>query len=488
MENKGLTNPIFKFFSRYLRELIEFSLGQWFSAIINFIALPFISRLISPSEFGKGSMFLIASSLFYIFISLGTDQSYLRYFHRVSPDKLGELFWTCVCIPLCFFIILQPLLFFTSNKLSYLVTGESELKILVYLDLAVLTTLFREFLAARIRMKGKGLVFSINNVIVGILNVFISIIYAKYIAPGFLALVWGQIVSNIVSLAYLLTADRENLLPIKINIYIVKEILAYGFPLMISMLAFWLFTYLGRLLLRFYFTFEDIGAYSAAIRILGVLNLINASIQIYWIPKSFEIYEKRQERIKDFKNITQILSGVLGLISLLMIAFKDVIFKLLASEYKKGASFIPYLVLVFVAQGLGTVTERGINFKGKTYLFLLGYIAAIFVQVMLSIFLVPYFGPRAIAFAVGLASLVKFSISTYFSVKLYKVDYGLTVIFADIAILFIVSAVFLWNLSEVLKYFTIILGIILISFRIIGTYISLRRDQDFVLSKLFKKD
>ncbi|PEY45958.1 polysaccharide biosynthesis protein, partial [Bacillus cereus] len=42
-----------------LKKFLSFSIGSWLSIIIGFISTPIITRILSPEEFGKSSLFMV---------------------------------------------------------------------------------------------------------------------------------------------------------------------------------------------------------------------------------------------------------------------------------------------------------------------------------------------------------------------------------------------------------------------------------------------
>ena len=61
-----------------VRRLIQFSIGSIGAAFLNLILIPITTYYLSPEEYGKTSMFLLAQTLLIYVIYLGFYQSFTR--------------------------------------------------------------------------------------------------------------------------------------------------------------------------------------------------------------------------------------------------------------------------------------------------------------------------------------------------------------------------------------------------------------------------
>lgn len=66
---------------RLFKKLMQFSVGSVIVLILGFISQPIITRIISPVEMGKFSVFNTILSLLMVFIIMGLDQAYGRFFY-----------------------------------------------------------------------------------------------------------------------------------------------------------------------------------------------------------------------------------------------------------------------------------------------------------------------------------------------------------------------------------------------------------------------
>ena len=75
--------------NRLVKKFIEFSIGNGIVLLLGFISSPIITRIISPEEYGKASMFTTFTSLIVLIATMGMDQAYIRYFND-EEEEIGR--------------------------------------------------------------------------------------------------------------------------------------------------------------------------------------------------------------------------------------------------------------------------------------------------------------------------------------------------------------------------------------------------------------
>ncbi|HOP32216.1 MAG TPA: lipopolysaccharide biosynthesis protein [Candidatus Hydrothermia bacterium] len=414
-----------RFYIKLLGKVFSFSLGNILNGIISIFTLPIITRIISPSEFGKASMFTLAYSLLFTLVKVGADESFLRFFHSTKEEERSTLFWSCIVPPFIILCTVAIPIILWSDTLSIFLFGTVNSSMIILLLACTATGVFLDFNIARVKLHQRGSLFSASLVSQSLVNFIVIILYAKIVRPSFECMVLGQISANIIGIFLTLIFDRSNLIPIRVNHNLFKTILKYGVPLMFGIVLSLLHMWVGRIILRGYSTFDEIGVYSIALRIISIFNIIVVGFQSFWVPYSFEIYENVPSQKKIFYYMSEIVTFVSVLIGLFIVVFKEAIIKILAPLYPQATELLPMLVIVPVLSTIGLVTERGINFEKKTYLFTIGYVISILLQVAIGISLVRHLHGKAIAISFAIAAIVKFVIHTYFSIKLTSYDFAI---------------------------------------------------------------
>ena len=437
-----MQNPSLKY--GFLKSYLSFSTGTWVSAVISFFAVPITSWLISPSDYGKGNMFLVIHSMVLLMALFGTPNAMMRFYHNV--DYRERLLWSCLIISLGLSTIFGFFAVIFKEQIGILLI-EQKSNVHLILTASVFLGVFQTFNQTVIRMQGRGLIYSALQVVNSISNVAFVIGYAVFIQRNFYAILYAQLFSSLTTLSLGIYLQREHWLPIKIDKNLVREILTYSYPFLFSGLLWWLLGWTDRIVLRMYTSFAEIGLYSAAFKLIAVMNLFTTGFSTFWYPFAYEQYEKNSENREIFSKVFDYVSFLMLALGLIVLSGKNLIFVLFAKSYRPSAYIAPFLLLHPVSIMMAIVVARGIDFAKKTYWFMVSDGVAALFNLFGNLLLIPSLGAKGAALSTGLSYVIVFAIESSVSVRLYPVRYlhdrGRVEIFRGE--LWTVSQGFAWN-------------------------------------------
>jgi len=283
-------------------------------------------------------------------------------------------------------------------------------------------------------MKGKGMLYSVVNVVRALSNVIFIIIYAYFVKKDFYAIVYAQLFSNLVSLVIGILFEHSYWFPIRINRTETIQVLKYGFPFIFSSIMMWLLSWTDRFVLRIFTDFNEIGLYSAAFKIVSAVSLFTSGFGTLWYPFAFEQYEKNPENKAVFSKALDYASFLFFSIGFIVLAIKNVVFLLLAKSYRPAASISPFLLLTVFVPTINTIVVRGIDFSKKTYWFIISDSCGVIFNLVGNFLLIPILGSRGAAISTGLSYVVLLVIESTVSERLYPVGYNLKRVYYAIAL------------------------------------------------------
>lgn len=408
-----------------LKTFFHFSAGPWLAAVISFITTPITTYFIIPQEFGKASMYSVALSLILQVVLLGTDQSFVRMFYEVKEEERTSLLWNSLLVPVFSCLVCCIVLIFFRSDISNLLFGVPDrLFPIIMLSSTLMISLFERFSTLVLRMKKRGLAFSSLRVVSVVSNTLGIIFYALFFGKSFYAVIFGSFLSNLlvctVSISLEIKFWKKGL---SLSSKKIKEVIFYGLPFVPAFLVSWLFVSMDKLALRSYSTFTEIGLYAAGNKIVAVLLLIQTGFSTFWTPISFERFGQKDSNLF-YSRIAQLLAGLMFLLSVVTITFKDFVIMFLAGAYLPAAKIMPFLIFHPLMYTVSEVTVVGINFKKRTYWHILVSILSAGVNFIGNYFLVPIYGAKGAALSTGVAYIVFFYARTIISRKLYPVYYS----------------------------------------------------------------
>jgi O-antigen/teichoic acid export membrane protein len=383
-------------------------------------------------------MFTLVYNIALLVSLTGLDQSFVRYYYQ--EEEKSELFWSCLFLPIAFGTFVSFVFILFESPFSLILYDKNYQGIGLFFTISLMTGILQRFNQLSIRMQKRGLFYSLLDVANSLGNVGGSVVFAVVISRNFYAIVFGQIIGNILALCLGFLLDRASRKLSTVNFKRIGEFLKYGLPLLPTYLLFWLFSSIDRISLRQYSNFTEIGLYSAAFKIVSVMMLFQTGFTTFWVPTAYEKYETQSDPKRFFKKANNTVSFVIFLFGLLVLAFKDVIFLLFEKSYRDASFIAPFLILQPVMYVISETTVLGINFTKKTHWHIaVTGLAALFNFVGNQL-LVPHLGAKGAALSTGLSYILFFTLRTIIAEKLYPIGFNLKKIY--IGTLIISSAAF----------------------------------------------
>lgn len=424
--------------ARLVKSYFSFSIGVWINAVISFITVPISSWLIDPTEFGKATMFSTIYSMLSMIALLGIPSGLMRLYHQVEERE--KLLWSSLIIPLNLSVVTAVFVLFFKGQVNQFLVGESESSAYIVLILMLFLGVIQAFNQTVIRMQGKGLIYSTLQVLSSISNVGFVIPYAIFVQRNFYALLYAQLFSTAVTLALGIYFQREHWFPVKIDKDLVKEIFLFSYPFLVIWILLWLLGWTDRVVLRMYSSFTEIGLYSAAFKLIAVMNLFASGFQTFWQPFAYEQHEKNPDSKSVFRKVFDYITFVMFALALALLAAKNLVFLLFAKSYRDAAYIAPFLLLYPVATIMNSVAARGIDFAKKTYWFMVSRSIAVAFNFIGNILLVPILGAKGAALTTGLSYVIVFAIEGAIAERLYRVGYKFGRAYMMFVVYFITAA------------------------------------------------
>ncbi len=409
------------------RLFFQFSLGTWASAVLNVLTLPVITWLISPEEFGRAAMFLLAYNLLQVVITLGQDQSYIRFYNEI-PEEHRALIFGRTLLPIFFaWLAVVAIIEFFSEDVARLLFEEPKPNLIHLFCITLLLGVLNRFGQLILRMKGRAVLYSAVQLLVVATNMAVTIAYATWINRSFDAVIAGfsaSLAAGAFGGFILERAEWRSLVSIPKNAQLpsARKIFVYGLPFTPTFLIDWGFQGAERAFLRVYATFSEIGIYSMASRLSSSLSVVQTGFNAFWSPYVFNRFNQDPEDNAFYKQAFDfIVAGFSGLILLVLLA-KDLLHFILGQEYAASINLFILLLLVPFFSTLSEVTSVGINLSKKTHWHFYIILAVSLVSLVNCYILIPALGAKGAVVANVLSNAAFFAFRTYCGIRLYRIN------------------------------------------------------------------
>ena len=406
---------------RIIESFFKFSIGPWLSAFISFLSTPVITWLIIPEEFGKAAMFQIAYSFLLVSTGLGADQSFIRFFYEKSATEKPALLFQSIIPTFVSGLIATALILSMWRFTSNVILGKEALFPIIALSIMIFIGNIERFSSLVLRMKNRGIAYSMVRVIFSFTNVIFIILYAFTISRDFTAVVFGLLGSTCISMIVSIVLEKElwKTISSACNFSYLKTILTYGIPFVPTFIIYWIFQSIDKIFLRNFTTFSEIGLYSTAFKMALALRMIQVGFTTFWTPMAYENYHKNPDSTYLYEKAFNMIASIMLILGLMLILFRDLIVLILAGSYHDIIYIMPFLLFIPIMYTISEVVVIGINIKQKTHWHIWIAIIALSANFFLNLFLVPIYGAKGAAISIGISYVILFYSRTFVSMKLF---------------------------------------------------------------------
>ena len=412
-------------------KFLEFGIGNIVVLFLGFISTPIITRIISPEQFGRSSMFNTITNIIAVIILVGLDQAFVRFFYEEEEDKRSKLALKSILIPTLLSLMFNVVILISYKYISKLIIGDVSISVILVLCIHNIFLMISRFSLLTIRMQQKAKLYSLLQVIGKISYIVIIVLLFKLYGDNYKTIIYAIVFSNIIMVLISLWSQRSfwisGISNIKSNAKCrtsFKDLIKFGYPLVFTLLINWVFQSIDKISIKTFNGYNELGLYSSALTIIALLNALQSTFNTFWTPISYEKYSENQEDRVFFSKASMTISFIMLILSTFMIMFKDIIILLLGNRYKEAIFIVPFLVFMPLMNTVSETTVIGINFLKKPKYHIHIAILSCITNVIGNLILVPKLGGVGAAISTGISYIVFYMIRTSISVKLYKVNYN----------------------------------------------------------------
>ncbi len=397
----------------------DFGIGPLFGMVIGMLTVPITTRLVSPEEFGKSSLFTLIQTIFNLLVLLGFDQSYVRFYNQKDIDK-KSLLYNCMFFPCCLCALLIFILIVFRNSISIFMFGQYEPLLILGMAFFLPALIFNRFAILTIRMDLRGKMYSFINIFQQVLTFVSLLIFLFFYEKSFRSIVLSTIVSTVITslLSIILSKNFGKLISIKLNKQLLWDLAKFGLPLIPAGVLMWIMNSFDKIGLRTWSTFEELGLYSAAFKIVSLLTVFQNIFSTSWTPIAYKWYEEKVPN-KRFEDVGIIVLSLMTLLFSMIFIFRNVIIFFLGSEYRNTASVFIFLLFNPALYTVLEVTGKGIAFMKKSIYSLVASFVAATINFIGNYYMIPLYGAIGAALSTCTSYLIFFFVKTFLARKIW---------------------------------------------------------------------
>lgn len=413
----------------FIKDTLVYGLGNGLKKFIGLFLLPFYTRALSVGEFGVLETLGTTAALLSGFFSMGLDSACGFYYFKAADNRKKDVLSTALFLRIFSFLLIVPLFFFR-DTFSQLLFGSIDYAFLVLMILLLVpVNLLMSEQSHLFRYFRQPWSYNLITILKSLSNIGLGITLVIVLKKGVEGAVWARIGSSLLVVVIAFVGFNYRKYNFKFSFYWARKLLKYGFPLIWSGIATWVFNSSDRYFLVHYSDLHEVGLYSIGAIFSQPVLLINMAVQMSFAVLFFQLYyaEKSPEKPQSRKmaiDLYLVYLTVAVLLSTLMSVYADFLVPFVTTpDYGAGAKVIPFLVFAHVAAQSFQTMGPGISLAEKTwhYAWITG--ATALLNMGLNFLMVPRWGFMGAGLATLISFVVYWQVKVWVASKYFRVGY-----------------------------------------------------------------
>lgn len=452
--------------------------------------LPFLTRVLSPKDYGIVALISLISIIMSGVLSLGTGNSLgVLYYKEEELSKRPSIIWSNFSLLVINGIFWYAVVWLVAPSLSILIFQTNEYQNLIRISFlgSVLTAMVDPWMAF-LRMNEKAKKHLFLTLVSMFLNIVLSIYFVLILSWGIKGLlIAGTMSASIMVIVIWFFVGRK--LKFHVNPKLFFPLIRIGFPSIFGLFAFFIIDYADRQMIERILSLSDLGVFSVGYSFgLGMLVAVSA-FGTAW-PPFFMSYVKKQDkaRVVFGRVLTYYIITYGSLCVLFFFVAKPILILMTAPSFHDAWKILGIVATGYVFKGCYLILVPGVYFAEKlVYQSIIEWIAAI-LNIGFNLWLIPLYGILGAAYATFLSYFSLPIIAWLVARRYLKVDYEWSRVISVSLIVF-VTCVTLYQVSEyfssdifnvMLCATTVFCAYLIITFRISLS----KKERNIILNKI----
>jgi O-antigen/teichoic acid export membrane protein len=411
-----------------LKTLSVYSFGNIINAAVPFLLLPFLTNYLSTADYGIIAIFQIILSFTNPVSGVSVDGAVTReyYFLKDNPTAFGKFVSNglfIVTVATGFVLILY---YFFADTISAYTDFPSE-----WLWVVLVCSFSNNLIEVTLsiwRVKLKATYYVLFRFLRTLLEMGISILLILYIDESWKSRVEGQLyVSILFALLALFFMWKMNVFRFRfhINKKYLKEIAAFGIPLIPHAIGAVFITMADRLFITNMISIEETGLYSVGFQVAQIISLIQTSFNQAWVPYFYGKLKENSHLVNlKIVKFSYLYFGLMILLVIILTLFSPLIYSLFIGESFSGSIKYVFLIsLGFAFNGMYKMVVNYFFYLKKTKFIALITVFTAIINILLNYFLILEYGAMGCAMATVIAFFIQFILVWFFSARSYKMPW-----------------------------------------------------------------
>lgn len=401
---------------QFLKDFLIYGFASILSKVVAIFLMPIYTSILTREEYGAMAMLLSVSGVIDLISNLNIHSGIARDYYDVGDNRkilISTGFWSILSLALSVMAIL-----FVSRKfwLCDVLNLESFESSFILLLLSIPTQSLMSYFSILTRFKKKPILYTIGNISSLIVQVLLSIYTVIVLRKGIPGIFFSLLISNLFAMVYFAYINRE-FLGLNFEKKYLKRALLFSIPTLPAILAGWLDSSLGQILIGKYISLTDLGVYSIALQLSSVFSLVSIALNNVWSPFLYENYQKTNFE-HQLKSIFLLFVLLICVITSGVSLFSNEIILLLSnSSYLDAGKYLTLLCIPMGVYLLFPFASSGVSISRDTKYLGYSYIIGTVLNLSFLLILLPYCGILTVPIGLAVSRVITFYLLSYVTKK-----------------------------------------------------------------------
>jgi O-antigen/teichoic acid export membrane protein len=424
-------------------QAVVYGLGNIVPRLINYAVLTFYyTRRFTIEEYGIITELHAYVAVFLVLLTYGMETGLFKF--SAGENRRSIVYSTALISLIASSLLFLILILFYRRCISTWTGYGANPEYIVYLGFTLAFDAVAAIVFAKLRIENKVrkfVIFKIINVVLTIFFVFLFleilpsfkvlseqdwyVLYFKNIEVGYVFI--ANVMASLIVLGLLLWDMRT--VKLRFDMVLLKSMLIYSIPLLISGLAGIFNETIDRILMRRLLpenvnALYELGIYGANYRIAVLMTIFIQMFRYAAEPFFFNLSKEKDAR-SIYANVLKYFT-IFSMVIFLTVSLGIDFFKyFIDRKYFEGLDIVPVVLAANVLIGILFNVNMWYKLSGKTIYGV--YITGIgaLIAVILNFVLIPHFSYRACAWIHVLSNLTMVLLTYYIGQKIYKIEYDM---------------------------------------------------------------
>ncbi len=413
---------------KFFKDFLIYGTASVLGKLIAIFLIPLYTNILTREEYGAMALITACKGIIDLFSNLNIHSGIVRDYYEPNINRkelVSSGLYSIIC---CSLITLILMLLFSHTIVNNVLGIPLYYSPFIIMLLSIPTGSLQSYLSILTRFLKKPTQFAIGGIVHLIIQVGVSVFCIVYLRIGIIGVFLGVLLGEIFSIGFFGYLNRH-LFTLHFNWLYVKRALVYAVPMLPAVLAGWIDSSLGQIIIGKEISLEELAPYSLALQIASVFTLISTAFQNVWSPFLYENYKNdgfNQTLLKLFKTIVWILVVITLSFSIFS---KEIVLVLSNEKYIAAAYYFPLLCIPMCLYLLFPIVGSGISITRETKHVGISYCVGSAINIIALIIFIPLIGVFAVPLSLAFSRVFTFSYMIIHSHKRIHISFPISQIF-----------------------------------------------------------